>query len=490
MGVSNETASGAQAQWNSYSGDNSTSSADSGSSSWSEVAPIDLHSGTTNETMWRVAAAILTVGYVVFVFLFILAKKKIKIAIAIIGEASKVLLVMPLMVAFPATTTLLVIGNTGFFIGVGALIASATDLDPASLLSSGAMNASNVLNMTAVTQGEMSSGFSTTARVLSWFHLFGYLWTGQIIMGVGLMVKAGAVCQFYWTRPEDDGSKDIGKWPIFNAWYRAMRFHFGSVVFGGAVVATVQLIRAFLAYLDHHSKWMQDGNKLVKIMFKVVQCLLWCFEKSIKYITENAFIMIAMRGHGFCPSAVSAFTLMIKNVGQFMIAIFVTKVIVVLGKMLIIGGAFMACFLWLSMSPGVYGAGGTSEITNTMIPLLVTCLLAYLIGSSFLHVYELSMDTLLVCFLEDMKENVDAGKPELAFMPSSLRKVVLGNDVHQMTRNEVEDLIEKEKSERDLGKDTKKGDDDKKKKVSGKKKKEEDMRVTAFDDDSDDDDLL
>jgi choline transporter-like protein 2/4/5 len=494
MGVNNATASAAAnkyAQLSSGSGNSTASSSDTGSSSYAEVMPIDLHSGKSNETMWRIAAAIMTTIYVAFIFLFLFAKKKIAIAIAIIGEASKVLTKLYMLVVYPATTTLLICANPAWFIVIGAMIASATDLDPFKAMGQ-TMNATNTLNTTTLTRGQISVGFSTMSRALAWFHLFGYLWTDQIIMGIGLMVKAGAVCQFYWTRPEEDGTKDIGKWPIFNAWHRTLRFHFGSVVFGGAVVATVQLIRAALAYLDHHSKWMQESNKFMKIMFKVVQCLLWCFEKSIKYITGNAFIMVAMRGEPFCSSAVTAFTLMIKNVGQFMVAIFVSKVIVILGKVLIVGGSFLSCFMWLNLNTSTYGAGGSAEITNNMIPNLLTVLISYLIGSSFLHVYELCMDTLLICFLEDFKENVDAGKPELAFMPASLKRIVLGSDDHVMTRNEVEAMIEKEKTERDLKAGGKSAKDVKKDEPSKKDDKgDEAMKVTAFDSSSsDEDDLL
>ena len=39
---------------------------------------------------------------------------------------------------------------------------------------------------------------------------------------------------------------------------------------------------------------------------KVVHCCLWCLEKCVRYITMNAYIMIAIEGKGFCLSAWSA----------------------------------------------------------------------------------------------------------------------------------------------------------------------------------------
>jgi hypothetical protein len=31
--------------------------------------------------------------------------------------------------------------------------------------------------------------------------------------------------------------------------------------------------------------WFQDRNKVVKVVFKLVQCCLWCFEKCVKFVS-------------------------------------------------------------------------------------------------------------------------------------------------------------------------------------------------------------
>jgi len=457
---------------------NSSGSNDGGwtDEGYSSKPSLDLHASTnTGElTMYRVAAVGLTTCYVIILILFLFARKKINVAIAIIKEASKVLAKMPLLVLFPLITTFCICLNYAWFAGIGAMLVSATDLDVAAVLkpvSSGNASADLSMNLTGTNQ---ETGTGNLAQILQWYHFFGFLWVGQIIMGVSILVISGAVSQFYWTRPNKDGGKDLGKFPIASAYFRAVRFHFGSVVFGGAIIALVQLARYALMYLDHHTKWMQDKNKVLKLMFKVVQCCLWCFEKSIKYITKNAYIMVAMRGRGFCPSAVSAFKLMVKNVGQFVVAIFVSKVIVILGKVLIVGSSFLAGFLWMSKG-AQFQDGGKDEISSAIAPSVIVVLVSYLVASSFLHVYELAMDTLLVCFLEDFRDNCsDSDKKDLSFMPDSLRMIVLHQEGHTKTQEEVDEL---------LGKSSDSGD---KKGSSGKGSE---ARVTAFDDSDSDDDL-
>ena len=44
-----------------------------------------------------------------------------------------------------------------------------------------------------------------------------------------------------------------------------------------------------------------------------VHCCLWCLEKIARYLTEAAYIMIAIEGRGFCLSAWRSFKLLFSN---------------------------------------------------------------------------------------------------------------------------------------------------------------------------------
>merc|ERR1712080_218461 len=78
---------------------------------------------------------------------------------------------------------------------------------------------------------------------------------------------------------------------------------------GSFLVALVQLLRIMFEYLKRETKSWADRNKCFKIMYKVITIILLCFEKCLKFITKNAYIMIAMQGHAFCDSCCHAFKL-------------------------------------------------------------------------------------------------------------------------------------------------------------------------------------
>ena len=51
-------------------------------------------------------------------------------------------------------------------------------------------------------------------------------------------------------------------------------------------------------------------------MMKVVKCLMWCLEKVVKFVSKNAYIIIAMKGKSFCGATIDAFKLIFANIAQ------------------------------------------------------------------------------------------------------------------------------------------------------------------------------
>ena len=74
------------------------------------------------------------------------------------------------------------------------------------------------------------------------------------------------------------------------------------------------------------TKDLQETNLAIKAFMKVVQCLMWCLEKVVKYVTRNAYIMVAMRGASFCSATFRAFRLIFANLAQVYNAVYISNV--------------------------------------------------------------------------------------------------------------------------------------------------------------------
>ena len=225
------------------------------------------------------------------------------------------------------------------------------------------------------------------------------------------------------------------------------------------------MIRIIMKYIEEATEKWANKNKCYKTMWKVIHCALLCFEKSVKYITTNAYIMIAMQGHPFCDSCCHGFKLLLANLAQFVLVACFSKVIVFLGKVFITGLGVFGLYFWLHYDPffsahtcdeHMFGCdsdaqkiyGGT--VSNKFFPLFVVSILCFTIASAFLHVYDLAIQTILLCFCEDynvhnLDQKTDVQLHREAYMSQNLRRILLPAEEYQsfkrpMTREEVLEL--------------------------------------------------
>ena len=74
------------------------------------------------------------------------------------------------------------------------------------------------------------------------------------------------------------------------------------------------------------------------------------------------------------------------------------------------------------MAPILLCLGGSNEVESVFLILFVVALLAYIISSVFMGVYDLSIDTILLCFCEDRDKNDGNEKPY--YMSKELQKII------------------------------------------------------------------
>ena len=142
------------------------------------------------------------------------------------------------------------------------------------------------------------------------YHIFFCLWLMFFFSALHSIVMAGSVAAYYWTRDKSTLSS-----PISSAIARTLRYHIGSALFGSLVLSIVKIARWILTYLSTKIKKHTGGDSAaVKFLLCCFNCCLWCLEKFIKFLTKNAYIMIAVDGTSFCKSAQTSWNLIMSNV--------------------------------------------------------------------------------------------------------------------------------------------------------------------------------
>lgn len=225
---------------------------------------------------------------------------------------------------------------------------------------------------------------------------------------------AGVVNRYYWTR---DKSAGFGRGPIRSAFWVCLRYHFGSLCFGALVIAICQFIRAVLAYIDHKTKNLQQANIAIRIFMKCIQCCMWCLEKCLKYISKSAYILIAMKGGSFCASTVDSFKLIWANLSQIAMSNIIVSFMLMLAKLAITAGCSIVFYITINSNED-YAEGGAKELSNPAVPLALCGMIAFFVASTFMNMYGMVVDTILLLFCVDKKEN--KGKDEGYFMSDEL----------------------------------------------------------------------
>ncbi|CAO2600492.1 Choline transporter-like protein 5 [Lemmus lemmus] len=172
------------------------------------------------------------------------------------------------------------------------------------------------------------------------YNLFAFLWLINFVIALGQCALAGAFASYYWAmrKPED-----IPKYPLFTAFGRAVRYHTGSLAFGSLILASVQMFKLILEYLDKRLKKAQSS--VSRFLQCCLRCCFWCLENMVKFLNRNAYIMIALYGKNFCESTKDAFYLLMRNILKVAVTDEVTHFVLLLGKILVSGIVGILAFL-------------------------------------------------------------------------------------------------------------------------------------------------
>ncbi|XP_061300108.1 choline transporter-like protein 2 isoform X2 [Pezoporus flaviventris] len=382
---------------------------------------------------WLAFMIILSILEVLILLLLVFLRKRILIAIALIREASRAVGHIMTSLLFPLCTFFLLCLCIAYWASTAVFLSTSNEavykvFDEDTCPFAGrtctpeTFNTSNVTKQCPSAQclfafygGETS--YHRYLIALQFFNLFMFFWLVNFVIALGQVTLAGAFASYYWAfkKPED-----IPAFPLFSAFGRALRYHTGSLAFGSLILAIVQVIRVTLEYLDHRLKAAE--NKVAKFLLSCLKCCFWCLEKFLKFLNRNAYIMIAIYGTNFCTSARNAFFLLMRNIIRVAVLDKVTDFLFFLGKLLVVGSVGILAFFFFTHR--IKLVQDTAPALNYYwVPILTVIVGSYLIAHGFFSVYGMCVDTLFLCFLEDLERN-DGSAEKPYFMSPDLKKLL------------------------------------------------------------------
>lgn len=373
-----------------------------------------FYSTSTNSTVFQVLFWIMVGIDIIFLILCLFLCDRIRISIKIIKIVSEVFAKVPTLFIFPIFTYIFLVIWWIYVVGVAIVIFGAgkpvqvEKSDPA---------------LTDYQYKMIDYKYDKILQGISIYHFFGFLWVSGFISAFSELTLAGAFAAFYFTRPGSEGKKHL----IWSSFKRAIRYHLGSIAFGSLLVAICQFFQVILAYIEEKTKG--SVSTLVKFIVKCLKCCFWCLEKFLKFMNRNAYILISIHGTSFLKSAKDAFFLILRNIVRVAVTNWVGSWTLFLGRVTvscITTGLALVIFQ-------KYVAG----VTFYIVPTVLVCIMSFIISGVFNGVYDLGIDSVFLCYMEDCERN--DGSPGREMYASADVQKKLTSDPNEEEEEETED---------------------------------------------------
>ena len=335
-------------------------------------------SAEDNVNLFLALAIAWTVLGAVLIIVLAYMRSRVALVVALFQEAGDCLGAVPLLLLYPILTFLEAIVVITYFGYILAYLWTAGTTD---------------INNTT-----QHASFSTTDEIRGWYwyHLFGFFWTFEMVLAFQEAVVAGVVAEWYFTRPCPETGKKTLAMPIARAFARTLRFSLGSILAGAFIIAVVKMIR-FAVWIFEDKIKQLDPSSAAKFCIACVKCVLWCFERCIKFHNRNAYIEIAITGKSFCSAAIRAFDLLLRNALRVAAINSIGDFVLLMAKFVVIIGCTVGAFFWFR--------NFDEGLTYEAVCILAVALFAYGVATMFIGIYEMAIDTIFMAFCEDSERN-------------------------------------------------------------------------------------
>jgi len=195
-------------------------------------------------------------------------------------------------------------------------------------------------------------------------------------------------------------------------------YHVGSLAFGSLVVTIAQIVRLMFFWAKEVEG--EQSNAVTKCLIKVGNCIAQCLERFLRFISNQAYIQIALTGRGFCESCGIAFAMFARHPLRFGFVYKASLLVEFLGVVVVAGVSTLAAYLAFEKLP----QSVLPTLSSPVAPLAVVALGSALIGTAIMHPFSTACSAIMHCFAADEEMEVAAGSGGAQHTPAPLQQFV------------------------------------------------------------------
>ena len=297
---------------------------------------------------------------------------------------------------------------------------------------------------------KMMDLLATYRLVPQLFVLAMLAWSIAIISSLNQMTIAGTFSRWYWTPFEPQATtndhtfstsyrkrylqkQQRKKLPFFllvRSYACALFYHLGTLVLGSLLIAPMTLVRVSLELVASSVRANEDASKTAKCLSSLCRCCFWCLNRAIKYLNRYAYVLTVVYSQHFLKATSRALTLIRMNALNALVVDKVAAFVLLLSNAAITSLSVMFAFFLFThrvpldtlddMLPLSLRMDVPTNLNYVWLPIGVVACGSFLIAKLFLDVYDMGVDTLVMCALIDLDEN-DGSKQRPYFMSKRLQ---------------------------------------------------------------------
>lgn len=388
---------------------------------WWTYADIKFHLDTTpferlleeaakNERMFLVFAAGVTFVAVLLFLAAVALRQCTGLAGALFREAGQCVHHMPFLLVQPVWSLLALVSLFTAWTVVLLYLATADhasrETRPIAAFVDGPVNSSNLAPAAEVRHFTMVAYDRPSWVRFAWcFHLVFLFWAAEFVLSCQQTVVAGAVASWYFCK-----DRGVLAWPVGRSAGRLLLYHLGSVALGSLLIPICKLPRLALLALWHWSRRRRWGDCCAGSS-------RYCFDSSLRYVSHDAYTVVAIRGTSFCAAGRTAHLTVAESSGAFDAWVLdgTANFLLFLAKCLVTSVTGLFAVLLLRSSP---------ELQLYAVPVLAVVVFSCFVAHCVLSLHGMIVDTLLLCFCEDI---VSQDAERELYAPEGLRKLLLGD---------------------------------------------------------------
>ncbi|CAM6015869.1 unnamed protein product [Sphagnum balticum] len=356
---------------------------------------------TSEQNHLKVVAVIMTIVLVVVLLITLILLKWVIIAVAVIKVAAKAIGAIPSLVIYPIVPFLILVVFLIYWVTVLLYLTSA-----GSVTRNNCNNSCAASDLTSLSISDNNCcGYSFHhSKNVAWaiiYHVFGVFWTTQFINACCLTTIAGVIAAYYWAQGK---TSELGWAPVLSSAKRVVQYSLGSMALGSLLVVIIEMICFIIEFIRKRLKLLElaPGGCCLSLLFFCAQCCLGCIEWIVKFINQNAYIVIATSGKGFCRGAGKVSALIVSNILKVAAVNILGDLILFLGKVCV--SLVCALFTFLMLETHKYKSGN-SQVSSPLFPVLFCWGVGYITAGHFFAVVETAIDTILLSFCIDADEH-------------------------------------------------------------------------------------